>query len=185
MKTARYLFALFAVVSVGCDSDTRLEADIRTTEIDADDVAWATGWSVFKWRLGALTDKPVHSIQIVVAGENGELVHEAGSVGYDELLDPDGYVTIAFKKDGSTVSVRLRYGGASINTELKEVFGDTNWGTSSGWRVSGDLLAVATDARLLPHTTEALLKIPGNKLCLRLITRISNEAEQDEARESR
>ena len=181
MKTSHKLLVALALLCTGCDSETKVAAKARPVAIDADDVAWATDWSIFKWRLGALTSEPVRSIQIVVVGSDGGVIREAASVGYSELLEQNKHVTIAFKKEASFVSVRLRYGGSSVSTKLEGFFEGPNWGTSGEFGVAGDLVAVATNANQMPATTEALLKLPGDKLCLRLITQETNEAEQDEA----
>ena len=139
-------------------------------EIDAADVSWATGWTIFKWRLGALTQEPVRSIQVVVVGADGKVIRESGSVGYDKVLNQDKHVAIAFKKEESSVSVRLRYGGSSVSSKLDGYFAGSDWGTSGNFGLAGDLVAVATNSNPVPSTTEALLKRPGNKLCLRLMT---------------
>ena len=168
----------FALVCTGCDSQIDGSADGRRIEIDASDVAWATGWSIYKWRLGDLTSEPVRSIQIVVVGSDGEVIHEAGDLGYNELLDQDKHVTIAVKREVSSVLVHLRHGGITTSRTLNEIFGGVGWSSSPEFGMAGDLVAVATDAQQIPATTEALLKLPGNKLCLRFITQGTSEAEQ-------
>ena len=77
------IITLVASVCIGCKSkidvavDEQLSEIDSNVEIDANDVAWATGWTIYKWKLGALTSEPVHAIHLVVIGSDGEVKHES------------------------------------------------------------------------------------------------------------
>ena len=185
------IITLVASVCIGCKSkidvavDEQLSEIDSNVEIDANDVAWATGWTIYKWKLGALTSEPVHAIHLVVIGSDGEVKHESEirkiPIQTNRVLEPEKTVKIAFKREGDSVTVNLGHGGVSSRETLEGLFDGYAWTSSPDWQTAGDLKIIASDGGRPPvgrsSSTAEQRKNRGNKLYLRFVTRGTSEAE--------
>ena len=185
------IITLVASVCIGCKSkidvavDEQLSEIDSNVEIDANDVAWATGWTIYKWKLGALTSEPVHAIHLVVIGSDGEVKHESEirkiPIHANRVLEPAENVRIAFKREGDSVSVNLGHGGVSSPETLEGLFDGYRWTSSRDWQTAGDLKIIASDGGQpqvgRTTTTDEQMKERGNRLYLRFVTRGTSEAE--------
>jgi len=141
-------------------------------KVDAEDVAWATGWNIYKWDIGKLSSKPIYGVSIVIIGADGEIIQEVGPIG--DLNSPptsEGEITVAFKKEEKKAYLKLRYMGSSITSKTKDVFDESHWGYSENHKVIGNLLVFATDSDTIPFDPEEMLKLKSNKVCLRFLTK--------------
>lgn len=161
MKT----LCLILIISTlcGCSKDS------ATSEVTADDVAWATDWKIFKKPLKSIISDPVYSIGIVVLNEEGVIISEgpwSGS-GTDSAISGDTMVCVAIKKNADSIECKLRLGGSSISTELGEGFGKSfSW--NSDQEIVDDIILFATDANSVPAGGRSLMKAKGKKIGLKV-----------------
>ena len=188
------IITLVASVCIGCKSkmgvdEQRIEIDANV-EIDANDVVWATGWTVYKWKFGTLTSEPVDAIHLVVIGPDGEVKSEkeflsdSGNPHGPEGFDPEQHLRIAFKREGpSSLLVKISDGTVSTVRTLdsQALFDGYIWSQSPDWPMAGDLKILASDGG--PRTQEqrattiGQMYEQGTRLCLRFLTRETSEAE--------
>ena len=177
MNIVLKLLVFSAMLSTGCDSK-KPSSGAASRQITVDDLAWATDWKIYKWKVSDLTNKDLSRIQVVVIGPQGEVAQEGASVGYDSVLDANMEIALALKKTGSDVEIRLRGGGGTVSSTMRGVFTGNTWSCGQDGGVHQELLVIATDGTSGVMNSKSVLATPGNKLCLKLIPFNSQKAEQ-------
>jgi hypothetical protein len=162
------LLVLSVLLSTGCDSKKSSSGE-SSRQITVDDLAWSTDWKFYKWKISDLTNKDLSRIQVVVIGPQGDVTQEGASVGYDSVLDANMEITLALKKTGSDIEIRLRGGGGTVSTTIRDVFTGNTWSYGPDRGAHQEFLVVATDSSTGVMNSQSALAKSGNKLCLKLI----------------
>lgn len=167
MKSLLKPLALVAFVFTGCDAE-KSSTQVASREITVGDLAWATEWNIYKWKISELTDEKLQQIQVVVIGPEGDVIQEGASIGYNSVLDSDMEIALAFKKTGADIDYKIR-GQGSVTSSFKGLFTGNTWSYGPDGGIHEGLLVVATSSGSSIVHSESALASPGFKLCLKFI----------------
>lgn len=167
MKIFSILLMPCVLLFTGCDTKDP-SRETTSQQITVEDLAWATDWKIYKWKVSDLTSEELRQIQVVVVGSEGEIVQEGVSVGYDSVLDPEMEIALALKKVGADVEIKLRGGGGSVSSTMESVLTGNTWASSANNGVYEGFVVIATNSNGAAMNSQSALSESGNKLCLRL-----------------
>lgn len=169
------LLLISGVVIAGLSSCKKInrkqavESPSEQTLLTAEDVAWATGWSITKLNIGEIGAEKYNQVEWVIIDAEGDMTTIGHVLGENNDLrfQPDEILRFAVNNDQGKAFLRLNIDGmSSINTT--EAFKSWSWISSRGKKIKihNDLLFVASDG-FLSSDIEKTLKAKCNKLCLR------------------
>jgi len=179
MKTLHILLGFSVVLFTGCDTD-KPSSESASRKITVEDLAWATDWNIYKWKVSDLSDEELRQIQLVLIGSDGEIIQEGLSVGHDGVIDSNVEISLAFKKVGADVEVKLRGGGYAGSSTMKDVFIGHSWSFSPNNNAHGEFMVIATSSTNAMLNSRSALSESGNKLCLRLRPHKSEKQNKSE-----
>lgn len=109
MGSSLGLFLTLGIPGAGCSK--------KSAGLDAEDVAWATGWKIRKFQLRELDAKGAQSIELVMADEENRETSlcSIGDPSPSKALSPDTLVRVALLKENSRFHFKLN--GVSGVTE--------------------------------------------------------------------
>ncbi len=104
-------------ILAGCE---RLDTPPDPTELNATDVAWATGWHI--WKIQCLS-LDVNGMEVVVLDEGGKpILGDGRTLTVNHLQGNPAVLRVAIKINGKSIHGRMSASGISTDFEYAEAF---------------------------------------------------------------
>jgi len=121
MRVCHIILCIGIVTALsGCEDSDNQPNQSDATNLNATDVAWATGWQI--WKLEC-PSPDVDGMQLLVLDENGEAIMGSGmTLAVNQISEQPSVLRVAVKTSGKSIKGRMSANGVSTEFNYPDVF---------------------------------------------------------------